>query len=97
MPKRIPFSKGAFSSIDTKAQERRRFYNGQRWIRIRARFLAAHPVCNTEGCNHLSSIAHHKIDRLKASHLAYSWDNLEALCKSCHDRLTRQRMNGSSQ
>lgn len=67
--------------------ERDRFYAGTRWVKLRHRYLSIHPLC--ERCQAEGRIVpavdvHHKVERLERPELAYSWSNLEALCKPCH-------------
>lgn len=61
---------------------------GRRWKRVRAAFLAAHPLCETcaaGGRITPASLVHHKV---KAADGGGSEEaNLEALCDSCHSRL----------
>jgi len=54
------------------------------WRRNRARFLKYHPVC--ECCGKPATEPHHRIPRRRGGR--DTWDNLEALCHSCHSRKT---------
>ena len=56
---------------------------GTKWRRIRARFLARYPTCKT--CGAPATVAHHKVRRRDGGR--DSFDNLMALCTSCHSRL----------
>ena len=61
---------------------------GQPWKRIRAAFLAAHPLCELcrqEGKLTPATLVHHKV-RL-ADGGTNAWDNMMLLCSSCHSSL----------
>lgn len=62
-----------------------------KWRVIRAQFLKAHPICSEPECGKPSSEPHHIVP-LSAGGTNH-WDNLRALCKSCHSAITR-RMTG---
>jgi hypothetical protein len=65
------------------------FYNNKRWRRLRAAYFYANPLCEECERNGLLVAArqvHHKITMWEAPDLGYDWDNLEALCISCHNR-----------
>lgn len=67
--------------------ERDRFYAGTPWTTLRRRYLRAHPLCQrceAEGRIVPAVDVHHKAERLERPDLAFSWSNLEALCKPCH-------------
>ncbi len=62
---------------------------GKRWQRVRKMFLSRSPVCvrcEREGRIVPATEVHHIKDRRIFSELAYSMDNLEALCKPCHSQ-----------
>lgn len=68
---------------------------GARWRRIRAMFLARHPICSDrygvhsrEGRVEPATDVHHK--KAKRNGGRDSFDNLEAMCHSCHSRVTRE-------
>ena len=91
MPRLIPIARPQKIAVaqrrtESKA-ERDRFYTGVRWKRLAARYKSKHPLC--ERCEAAGLVepavdVHHKAERLDAPRLAYSWANLEALCKPCH-------------
>ena len=64
---------------------------GHAWKRIRDRYIAAHPLCEQckkEGRITPAEEVHHI---LPLSHGGtHSEDNLMALCKSCHSRITAE-------
>lgn len=65
------------------------WYANRRWRKFRAWFLSRAPLCarcKERGETTLATEVHHVIPRLTRPDLAYSADNLEGLCKSCHSR-----------
>lgn len=67
------------------------FASGRRWRKLRAMFIAEHPLCSD--CFEAGRIraveeVHHIESRRDAPDRAYDVDNLMALCKSCHSRRT---------
>ena len=70
----------------TRDRERDKYYGGT-WKRIRAAYIAAHPlceVCQNDGRLTPASIVHHKIRLTEGG--ANDWDNLQSLCSECHSR-----------
>lgn len=76
-------------------------YQTRKWRRLRAIKLADSPLC--EDCLRAGRIesavdCHHDVSFMTATdaatryHLAYSYDNLISLCKTCHQR----RHNGET-
>lgn len=62
---------------------------GGAWPRIRARFLAEHPlcaVCQKEGRVTAAVEVHHVLPLSQGG--THDEDNLMALCKACHSRIT---------
>lgn len=77
---------------DAKRAAHRSHYNGSRWRKVRRAYLLAHPLC--ERCGVVATVVHH-IDGLGLhGPLAYSFSNLEALCKRCHDIHTAKEQPG---
>lgn len=65
------------------------WYSNRRWRAFRAWFLSRAPLCARcaeRGETTIATEVHHVIPRLTRPDLAYSADNLEGLCKSCHSR-----------
>ena len=65
------------------------WYTSQRWRRTARAYKAAHPLCErceAQGFIRESVEVHHIKDRKQYPELAYDWDNLEALCKTCHGK-----------
>ena len=64
-----------------------------RWRILRRRFLVEHPVCECPDpeCREPATEVHH-VDGLGLDGpRAYDWDNLQALTKRCHSRITASR------
>lgn len=65
------------------------FYRSSKWIKCKNGYMASqHYIC--ERCGGLATICHHK-EWLNESNvtnpmIAYNWDNLEAVCHSCHNK-----------
>ena len=62
-------------------------YYGSPWKRIRAAFIAAHPlceVCQDDGRLTPATLVHHRVKLTDGG--TNDWDNLQALCSACHSR-----------
>ena len=59
---------------------------GRDWQKLRARFLHHHRFCRL--CKKPSQHVDHITPIRVAPELRLEWTNLQALCASCHDRLT---------
>ena len=71
-----------------RSAEMKRRYNGA-WPRIRSRFLHVHPLCEMcakEGRATPAAEVHHIIPLADGG--THDPDNLMALCKPCHSRIT---------
>ena len=66
---------------------------GRRWRKLRAAYLAAHPLCEC-GCDQVAAVVDHKRPHNGDDALMYAWDNLQAMTKACHDRKTAGRDGG---
>ena len=69
--------------------EQAAFYNSKAWKQTQAAFMASkHGIC--ERCGDPARIVHHKTYITPANindpAITLSWDNLEALCQTCHTR-----------
>ena len=87
MPDKIPFWKPDDGADESK-RERDEWYNKPRWKSLSKRYRLHHPLCAhclEKGIVTSARVVHHKIDRLAAPHLAFTWHNLESLCISCHN------------
>jgi 5-methylcytosine-specific restriction protein A len=67
------------------------FYNSKQWRKLRQAYLSAHPLCErclAKGETVPAKIAHHRIyltpKNINNPDISLSWDNLEALCQTCH-------------
>lgn len=73
-----------------EAQEWRRLYKTQRWLRLRKHQLSQHPLC--ERCLRMhprqlrpADVVHHKREHKGNPVLFYEPTNLESLCAHHHD------------
>lgn len=71
--------------------KRDQWCSNRRWRKLRDAFIAANPLCVQ--CQARGKIAaaehiHHVQARRDRPDLAYEWDNLSALCASCHSQAT---------
>lgn len=65
----------------------RGFYNSQKWRDTqKAYMLSKNYIC--ERCGKVASIVHHKTylnpGNINDPNITLNWDNLEALCSTCH-------------
>lgn len=70
-----------------------RFYHSPEWQRCRVAYWSSHPICercNAQGIITPTEIIHHKIhltpENMYDPEIAFGFDNLEALCKTCHNK-----------
>jgi 5-methylcytosine-specific restriction endonuclease McrA len=64
------------------------FYNSRAWRRVSRVFMQSkHYIC--ERCGGAGEVAHHKVYLNRGNvgnvHITLSMDNLECLCKACHN------------
>ncbi len=64
------------------------FYKSKSWELTSRNYRQAHPIC--ERCHDAPAVlVHHKIHITEANmrdvNVTLNWDNLEALCQSCHN------------
>lgn len=71
------------------------FYKSARWLRFRLYILARNPLCadpfeyhNEDGVAVPATEVHHVKPRKAHPELAFDADNVQALCRSCHARIT---------
>lgn len=64
---------------------------GDRWTRLRRRFLRAHPSCAS--CGKPGEHVHHVIPRADNPELCYAWDNLRTLCRPCHNHAHGRKLD----
>ena len=67
---------------------------GHRWRQTRARFLAAHPTCQMDGCDADATEAHHLDGAGPLGPLGHYEGNLQALCQHHHAKLTARLQPG---
>lgn len=65
------------------------FYNSKEWDECRKAYIKlCHGLC--ERCNDVGYIVHHKEyltpENINDPYITLSFDNLEYLCKKCHDK-----------
>ncbi len=72
------------------ARERNVFYASKAWRMTRRQQLLDHPFCESEGCDRLAEVVHHRVD-LAAGGAPRDPENLASLCKPHHDAITRAR------
>lgn len=77
-------------------EERARVYRTSRWRRLRELKLTNDPLCELcleEGRTTPAEDVHHKTsfmsvtDPVQRNFLAYDYDNLQSLCKVCHQKI----------
>lgn len=84
--------------VDSNLQkDRAEIYATARWRRLRALKLAANPLCELcledNGRITPSVDVHHKVsfmstnDPVRRKFLAFDFDNLQSLCKQCHQKI----------
>ena len=72
----------------------RRFYNTKRWRILRNWYLFHHSICECDQqCGQLAVDIHHRQDIADGGN-PYDPQNLQALSKECHSKVTRQRQLG---
>lgn len=74
---------------DAKRGSPSRIY-GHEWRRLRAAYLAHHPLCEC-GCGYAATVVHHVKPHNGDRALLLAWDNLQALTKPCHDAITASK------
>lgn len=65
---------------------------GSRWSKIRAAYIAAHPLCEqclADGRATAAREVHHKVPLSEGG--TNATENLQALCKSCHSKIHAER------
>lgn len=64
------------------------WYGRIRWIRFRDSVLARRPICQrivkSEPCHNAATLVHHLQSPRMHPDLFTDWDNVLALCESCH-------------
>jgi 5-methylcytosine-specific restriction protein A len=73
---------------DPDRREAVRFYGSVRWKKLRLWVLQMHPLCvacKSEGTLRPATVVDHIKPRSERPDLAYDQDNLQPLCKTCHE------------
>ena len=66
------------------------FYNSKQWRTLRQSFISAFPLCKRcleAGHVTQAQIIHHKVEVRHDWNKRLDWDNLESICRSCHNQL----------
>lgn len=81
--------------------ERKRIYQTERWRRLRAVKVSMNPLCElcekdgrvtpTEDVHHIQSFMSTD-DPVQRNFLAYDFDNLMSLCKTCHQKVHNKKV-----
>jgi 5-methylcytosine-specific restriction protein A len=69
----------------------KQLYNSARWQRLRKKVLLAHPLCvecERQGRITPATVADHIVPHKGNLELFWDEENLQTLCKQCHDRKT---------
>lgn len=75
--------------ISRRGDTGRAVYDTRRWARVRKRYLARNPLCEVcleEGRETLADTVHHR-RALKQDGAPYDDSNLQAVCRSCHNKI----------
>lgn len=77
-----------------EAHEYRKLYKRARWLKLRKRLLSEQPLCSfcySKGFVVPATIADHITPHKGNETLFWDYNNLQPLCKTCHDS-DKQRM-----
>lgn len=80
-------------SVEHRASAAKRGY-GRTWRKLRRMYLRAHPICEEPECEKASVDVHHIVALADGG--TNAWDNLQALCHSCHSKKTAAEKRGHS-
>lgn len=72
-----------------EAQKYRKFYRLSRWTKLSKTIRADEPLCRiclSKGISNPSQVVDHIIPHKGNEDLFWSSENLQAICKRCHDR-----------
>lgn len=103
MPRRIPTYRPPGSALARAAgrrdydrsrrdREGKRFYDSAAWLKLRRVKLALAPLCErceSRGLVVVADQVHHRRERRDRPDLALDLDNLESLCRPCHNSARR--------
>lgn len=85
------FKKYKTNAVRQKKKLSNKFLQSSRWKKLRAIYIATHPLC--EVCNEVAEQVHHIKSRKTHPELEFDYENLQALCISCHSKETRREVN----
>lgn len=80
--------------------------NSKRWKELRTRKLYANPLCELHKRNGkvvAASVVHHLTEvesgrtEEECERLAFAWNNLQSLCRECHNEIHAQKKSHSRQ
>src|ERR1700684_4342834 len=85
-------------------EEHRQIYKSARWAKLRRMKIQANPCCELEdvcvrkhGHAMPSTVVDHIEGTKERPDLAYTWENLRAACKPCHDARTAREQGFAKQ
>ena len=90
-----PSKKAKKYKNESTRKERQLIYQSQKWQRLRAAYIAEHPLCEEclkQGKTTAAVDVHHvrsfmsTNDEFERAALAFDYSNLRALCRECHTR-----------
>ena len=87
-PSYNPYGQAKVMRPDFRPDSRARGYN-HRWEKLSRIYRRSHPVCETPGCDNVSTEVDHIVPIADGGKLL-AVDNLQALCRSCHARKTER-------
>ena len=80
---------------DNKYKLRKKLYNSSKWRKLRDIYMMEHPLCErclekgitkvAEDCHHKKSPFMDGLSMCERLELLTDYDNLEALCRDCHN------------
>ena len=81
---------------DPDRREAIRFYGSSRWKKLRQLILDTHPLCvdcESDGVLRQATVVDHVKPRSERPDLEYHQDNLQGLCKTCHEAKSMREKN----
>ena len=88
-PKKRPWIKSSDKKIWGKP-EHQKIYKSYRWRRLREDYLIENPECVM--CGRIATVVDH-IKPITQGGSIWRWDNLQSLCKYCHNSKTAKESN----
>ena len=91
---------------DDKYKLRKKLYNNTKWRKLRDVYMMEHPLCQrclekgitkvAEDCHHKKSPFRNGLSMIERYELLLDYDNLEALCRDCHNDEHRNKRHNKS-